>query len=86
MKAERLIFRNRLGRTLKIVREAHGLSQSQLADKMATTRQQVCDIERGEQLPTMDTLGRACTALEISLSTLMQLAEADGGEGISEAA
>lgn len=75
-RATRIVFRNRLGRTVKMLRQAHDLSQQQLASKMLTTREVVSNLERGESLPTVVTLERASKALAVSPAVLLHLAEA----------
>lgn len=75
MSATRLLFRNRLGRTLKMIRQAKGLSQSGLAEKMLTTRQTLSNLERGEKLPNVLTFERACKGLNVSPVTVLRLTE-----------
>jgi|HubBroStandDraft_6_1064221.scaffolds.fasta_scaffold281298_3 transcriptional regulator with XRE-family HTH domain len=58
-----------------ILREARGMSQRQLARRVPATRQQIGQWENGA-MPTLATFERVCSALEVSPSTCLQIAEA----------
>lgn len=52
-----------IGRQIRELREAQGLTQSQLADRMRTTQSVVARLEAGGSKPTLSTLERAAAAL-----------------------
>jgi len=54
-----------IGRQVRELREAQGLSQSQLADRMGTTQSVIARLEAGGSRPTLRTLERAATALRV---------------------
>jgi transcriptional regulator with XRE-family HTH domain len=60
-----------LGATLKQSRLALGLSQQALADRARVSRNFVAQIERGESVPTVATLGRLAVALDTSVGELL---------------
>lgn len=60
-----------------LLRESRGLTQSQLASRMKTSRQQVSDLEIG-QMPTIATLLRIARALQVTPRCLLLIAEARG--------
>jgi transcriptional regulator with XRE-family HTH domain len=47
------------------IREAHGLSQGELAHRMGTTQSVVARLEAGGTRPTLRTLGRVAAALHV---------------------
>jgi transcriptional regulator with XRE-family HTH domain len=64
-------FGKRLGDRLRARREAHGLSQAKLAELACVTPNYVGLIERGERLPTLDTLVRLAKALDVEPGELL---------------
>lgn len=56
-----------LGRQVREMREAHGLSQRQLAERMRTTQSVIARLEAGGSKPSMSTLERVAEALGSSL-------------------
>lgn len=60
-----------LARLLRQLRTDRGLSQWALAERAGLSRNFVAQIERGESVPTVATLGRLATALGISSSELL---------------
>ena len=52
-----------LGRRIRELREAQGLSQRQLADRMGTTQSVIARLEAGGSKPSMTTLERIAAAL-----------------------
>ena len=59
-----------LGRRIKSVRRARGLSQEALAEKAGISAQYVSNIERGKENPTLDLLFTLADALKIELAEL----------------
>jgi transcriptional regulator with XRE-family HTH domain len=64
-----------------LLRNSRQMTQSQLADRMGTSRQQVSDLEIG-QLPTIATLLRIARALQINPACLLLIAEARRRESV----
>lgn len=52
-----------IGRQIRELRQAQGLTQSQLASRMGTTQSVVARLEAGGSKPTLGTLERAAAAL-----------------------
>lgn len=52
-----------IGRQVRTLREAHGLSQRQLAERMGTTQSTIARLEAGGTLPSLSTLERVADAL-----------------------
>lgn len=67
-----------LARLLRQLRTERGLSQSALAARAGLSRNFVAQIERGESLPTVATLGRLAAALETTAGELLGEAPAAG--------
>lgn len=59
------------GERLKRLRKRAGLSQERLAQRSKRSRQTVYDIERDEQLPSIDTAWLLADALELTLDELV---------------
>ncbi len=57
--------------TLKSLREKHGLTQEQLAERLMVTRQAVSRWETGETQPNTDTLKLLSREFDISINTLL---------------
>jgi transcriptional regulator with XRE-family HTH domain len=70
-----------LGEAVRRLRTTAGLSQEQLADRMATDLTQVGGIERGVRNPSYATLVRLAQALGTPVSAITTLADdlRDGG-------
>jgi transcriptional regulator with XRE-family HTH domain len=60
----------RLGARLRARREALGLSQAELAEKVGISANYVGVLERGVKLPTLDTLVALAKALDMPVSEL----------------
>ncbi|MDJ1158897.1 helix-turn-helix domain-containing protein [Chelatococcus sp. SYSU_G07232] len=60
----------RLGRRLKAMRTAAGLTLDELAGRAGISRAMISRIERGESSPTAALLGRLCAGLGISLAAV----------------
>lgn len=59
------------GKVLKELRTQRKLSQAKLAEKARLDQRTVSLLERGESQPTLPTLYRLSTALEVSLMELI---------------
>ena len=57
--------------TIKNLREKHGLSQEQLAERVMVTRQAVSRWETGETQPNTDTLQLLSKEFDVSINTLL---------------
>jgi transcriptional regulator with XRE-family HTH domain len=68
-----------VGLRLKRAREASGLTQSQLAERIDRTKESVSNIERGLSLPGLDTLQAICDLTGIPLSAAVEAVGDDGG-------
>lgn len=75
-------MRTELGRIVGLrvrrAREASGLTQSQLAERIDRTKEAVSNIERGVNLPGLDTLQAICDVTGIPLTAALE-AIGDGG-------
>lgn len=56
-----------LAHRVRALREAHGLSQSQLAEKIGTQQPSIARLESGRGLPRLEVLQRIASALEMRL-------------------
>ena len=63
--AARLAFE--LGRSVRVLRERRGWSQTQLARASGMTQSAVARFEAGGTVPTLAVLGRLASALDVSL-------------------
>ena len=64
-----------VGSVIAYFRKERGLSQEVLSGLADIGRSHLSAIERGERKPTLETLYRICTALEIRMSTVIQKLE-----------
>ena len=62
----------RLGRNLRRLREAKGLSQEQFADEAGIHRTYVSDLERGSRNPTIRVVDRVAKALGVTASDILK--------------
>ena len=62
----------RLGRNLRRLREAKGLSQEQFADEAGIHRTYVSDLERGSRNPTIRVVDRVAKALGVTASDILE--------------
>ena len=60
-----------VGRTVAFFRGQKGISQEVLSGLADIGRSHLSAIERGERKPTLETLYRICTALDIKMSTFI---------------
>ena len=61
----------KVGETVSYFRKQKGLSQEVLSGLADIGRSHLSAIERGERKPTLETLYRVCTALDIKMSTFV---------------
>ena len=61
-----------LGEQLRALREAHHLSQAELARRMGSTQPAIARLEAGRVAPSLDTLDRAAAALGVELVITFQ--------------
>lgn len=72
----------RLGARIRSARQAAKLSQEALANRVERTSESISNIERGGQLPGIETLIALSQVLEVPLSELLQ--HVDDGRDISK--
>lgn len=60
-----------VGRTVAFFRKQKGISQEVLSGLADIGRSHLSAIERGERKPTLETLYRICSALNIKMSTFV---------------
>lgn len=65
-----------VGRRVRGIREARGLSLRELADRSGVSAPMLSQVERGETSPTLAVAGRIASGLGLSLSQLLRLDEA----------
>ncbi len=63
-----------LGRQVRELREAHGLSQRELAERMRTTQSVIARLEAGGSKPSISTLERVAKALGSSVDIRFRVA------------
>ena len=56
---------------LKKIRTDHQITQDEMAEKLAVTRQAVSRWEQGESIPNIDTLKQISTIFDVSINTLL---------------
>ena len=66
-----------VGRAIAFFRKEKGLSQEVLSGLADIGRSHLSAIERGERKPTLETLYKICSALNIKMSTVIQKIEHD---------
>ena len=60
-----------LGRNLKTLRKKNNLTQSNLADSLAVSRQAVCMWERGERTPKISVLTKIAKTFETTIDHIV---------------
>lgn len=60
------------GKNMRRVRMAAGLSQDEIAIRMGVEQTYVSGLERGVRNPTLTTLDRAASALNVKLTELLE--------------
>ena len=66
-----------VGKVIAEFRSKSGLSQEVLSGLADIGRSHLSAIERGERKPTLETLYRISTALDVKMSTIIQAVEAE---------
>lgn len=61
-----------IGLRIRRARESAGLTQEALAEKIDRTKEAVSNIERGINLPSLDTLQRICEIVEMPITTILE--------------
>ncbi len=64
-----------VGKAIAYFRQQSGMSQEVLSGLAVIGRSHLSAIERGERKPTLETLYRICTALDIKMSTVVKYIE-----------
>src|SRR3712207_8627199 len=67
-----------VGPRVRALREAMGLSLRDLAQRTGVSAPMLSQVERGETSPTLAVANRIAGGLELTLSQLLRLDEADG--------
>src|SRR5882672_11281539 len=67
-----------IGDRIRALREAMGLSLRDLGERSGVSAPMLSQVERGETSPTLAVASRIAAGLELSLSQLLRLDEADG--------
>src|SRR3954449_10972220 len=67
-----------IGPRVRALREAMGLSLRDLAQRTGVSAPMLSQVERGETSPTLAVAARIANGLELTLSQLLRLDEADG--------
>lgn len=67
----RVDIRERLGRNIRLLREARGWSQEDYADRAGIHRTYVSGIERGRRNPTIDIVERLAAPFAVLVSDLL---------------
>ncbi len=67
-----------LGRQVRELRESHGLSQRELAERMQTTQSVIARLEAGGSKPSISTLERVADALGASVDIHFRVRVAAG--------
>src|SRR2546421_13111518 len=67
-----------VGPRVRALREAEGLSLRDLADRSGVSAPMLSQVERTETSPTLAVAARIAAGLDLSLSQLLRLDEADG--------
>ena len=61
----------KVGQTIAFFRNQKGISQEVLSGLADIGRSHLSAIERGERKPTLETLYRLCSALDVKMSTVV---------------
>ena len=66
-----------LGENIKRCRQEKNISQRELGRRINKTGQLISSIERGETTPSMDTINKIATVLEVDISNLISSSNLD---------
>ena len=72
-------------RALKVARQYHRISQSDLAEKIGISKSYLNEIERGHKEPSLDVLRKYAEFFDVPVSSLMLFAERSDEGGIGRA-
>ena len=61
-----------VGERIRNYRTKKGLSQAQLAERANCHPSFICNVERGEKVPTIDTIFKICKALDLPMDELFE--------------
>lgn len=61
-----------VGLRIKRAREGAGLTQEALAERVDRTKEAISNIERGINLPSLDTLQRICEIVEMPIANIVE--------------
>jgi transcriptional regulator with XRE-family HTH domain len=64
--------KERMAARLKALRERHGMTQEQLAEKSGVGRSHLARLETGRQDPTLSTLEKLAKALGVKVGRLLE--------------
>lgn len=64
---------------LRAVREQHGLTQEELAQRIGLSRSQIQRLEKGGSEPSTETIANLAHALDVSMEYLLGLSEKPNG-------
>lgn len=73
-----------VGKILASFRQKSGLSQEIVSGLADMGRSHLSAIERGERMPTLETLYRICTALDVKMSDVMLAIESEIDRSIQQ--
>ncbi len=62
--------RKEMGQRIRLIRLALGLTQRQMGAYINAGQSKICDMEKGEQWPLFEDIGRLALALHFSLDVL----------------
>ncbi len=62
-----------LGKTIKMLRKLHNMSQEKLADRADLTQQHISRIEQGTNIPSVETLIKLSKALHVSIDIIINM-------------
>lgn len=68
-----------LGRAIRLIREEHQISQTQLAEATGFMQSWISQVERGRRNPSWNNVARLADGLGVSVSELAARAETDPG-------
>ena len=69
-----------INKALKVLRQYHRISQSDLAGRLSITTSYLADLEAGKQQPSSDILQRYANEFKVPLSSIVIFSETLGGQ------
>lgn len=64
-----------IGREIRKNRNAKGMTQDELAEKIGISRNYVSDLENDRYMPSVKTLSKIAVALQMDLNFLLEMSE-----------